>query len=61
MGLSEAVWIKASRSNESGDACVELAKLSSVVAIRDSKDPEGPMLVVSGEGFRVLAEVLKDL
>lgn len=61
MDLSGAVWVKASRSNESGDACVELAKLASVVVIRDSKDPDGPKVVVSYGAFRRLSEVLKDL
>jgi hypothetical protein len=39
-------WIKSSRSNGNGD-CVEVALApegSDDVLVRDSKDPEGPML-----------------
>ena len=37
-------WRKAQRSVGNG-ACVELAPLDGMVAIRDSKDPSGPVLV----------------
>ncbi|TDE18869.1 DUF397 domain-containing protein [Actinomadura sp. 6K520] len=40
-------WRKSSRSGSSGGDCVELASLGSQVAVRDSKDPDGPVLVVS--------------
>ncbi|WP_239377641.1 DUF397 domain-containing protein [Frankia sp. Cj5] len=43
--LSRAVWRKSARSNNGG-ACVEVARnLPSVVAVRDSKDPDGPVLI----------------
>ena len=46
--LSRAVWHKSSRSNGSGGACVEVARnLPAIVAVRDSKDPDGPALIVS--------------
>jgi hypothetical protein len=41
--LSAVVWRKSSRSGGNGGACVELA---SVGAVRDSKDPAGPILSV---------------
>jgi len=41
--FSNAVWHKSARSGESG--CVEVATLDRVVAVRDSKDREGPVLV----------------
>ncbi|MEU7981840.1 DUF397 domain-containing protein [Micromonospora sp. NPDC049081] len=45
MDLSGAQWRKSSRSNGQGGACVEVAdNLSGVVAVRDSKDPDGPVL-----------------
>jgi len=37
------VWRKSSRSGAAGD-CVEVARTPTVVAVRDSKDPEGPIL-----------------
>jgi Domain of unknown function (DUF397) len=48
MNLSRAEWRKASRSTSNGGACVEVARnLRGVVAVRDSKDPEGPKLITS--------------
>ncbi|MEU1754266.1 DUF397 domain-containing protein [Micromonospora matsumotoense] len=45
MDLSGARWRKSSRSNGQGGACVEVAdNLAGVVAVRDSKDPDGPVL-----------------
>ncbi len=48
--LSRAVWRTSARSNNGG-ACVEVAtNLPGVVAVRDSKDRDGPVLVfTSGE------------
>jgi Domain of unknown function (DUF397) len=40
------VWRKAQMSVNNG-ACVELARAGSMIAIRDSKDPAGPVLVYS--------------
>ncbi|TDD87962.1 DUF397 domain-containing protein [Actinomadura darangshiensis] len=61
MDLSGVVWRKASRSHDDGDQCVEAASLPDLVAIRDSKDPDGPKLVVSRGEFQRLAEALKNL
>jgi hypothetical protein len=48
MDLSSAAWRKSSRSGSNGGACVEVARnLPGVVAVRDSKNPDGPALVVS--------------
>ncbi|GAA4511338.1 DUF397 domain-containing protein [Nonomuraea ferruginea] len=45
MDLSSAVWRKSSRSGDSGGQCVEVASnLPGVVAVRDSKNPDGPKL-----------------
>jgi hypothetical protein len=42
--LAGAVWAKSSRSGTNGN-CVEVAFLGEGrVALRDSKDPEGPVL-----------------
>ena len=46
--LSRAVWHKSTRSNGNGGACVEVARnLPGIVAVRDSKNPHGPALIVS--------------
>ncbi|TMQ90719.1 DUF397 domain-containing protein [Actinomadura soli] len=44
--MGEVTWRKSSRSGSSGGDCVELASMDSKVAVRDSKDPDGPLLVV---------------
>ena len=50
--LSRAEWRKSSYSGQSGN-CVEVARnLPGLVAIRDSKQPEGAKLVVSRETWR---------
>lgn len=50
--LSRAVWRKSARSNNGG-ACVDVAtNLPGIVAVRDSKDPDGVVLVVGTEAWR---------
>jgi hypothetical protein len=51
LDLCRAQWRKASYSGNSGN-CVEVADLGQAVAVRDSKDPEGAVLVVSREGWQ---------
>lgn len=58
MDLSDALWRKSSRSTNNGGHCVELASAHGTVAVRDSKDPDGPRLLVSRRAF---AKVLSDL
>lgn len=46
MDVTGVTWRKSSRSNGSGGDCVEVAELDSGYrAVRDSKDPGGPILV----------------
>jgi hypothetical protein len=43
--MSEYRWRRSSRSGAQGDNCVEVAtNVRGVVAIRDRKDPNGPVL-----------------
>lgn len=53
------VWRKASRSSAQGGDCVELASTATSVAVRDSKDPEGPKLMLGRNAFRALLADLK--
>ena len=59
MDLSKVLWRKSSRSAPNGGDCVEVASIPSAVAIRDSKDPEGPRLLVGRDAFRCFAERIK--
>ncbi|GAA1897397.1 DUF397 domain-containing protein [Actinomadura bangladeshensis] len=61
MDLSKAVWRKASRSTSNGGNCVEVASVPGTTAIRDSKDPSGPKLIMSHNDFRRFTEILKNL
>jgi Domain of unknown function (DUF397) len=59
MDLSRADWRKASYSSNNGGACIEVARnLPRVIAVRDSKDPDGPVLTVAPGIWRgFIAEV----
>ncbi|MER6815432.1 DUF397 domain-containing protein [Spirillospora sp. NPDC000708] len=59
MDLTTATWRKSSRSGGTGGECVEVADLAGVVAVRDSKDPDGPKLVVRRDEFATLMAALK--
>ena len=50
MDLSCAQWRKSSSSGGNG-ACVEIAGTADGVAVRDSKDPAGPALAFTPEGW----------
>lgn len=43
--LAAARWRKSSRSGANDSNCVEVAGLGAGLAVRDSKDPAGPVLV----------------
>jgi hypothetical protein len=53
MDLTSAVWRKSSRSSGNGGQCVEVASnLPGIVAVRDSKDPDGVVLTFSADEWR---------
>jgi hypothetical protein len=56
----ELSWRKASYSSNGGGNCVEVGTgLPGKVAVRDSKDREGPKLVVSGSAWSEFTEAVK--
>jgi hypothetical protein len=55
MDLSNARWRKSSRSTSNGGDCVEVAALHGVIAVRDSKDPHGPALILDRAAFGAFA------
>ncbi|MFV2172551.1 DUF397 domain-containing protein [Actinomadura sp. LOL_016] len=60
MDLSKATWRKASRSGENGGDCVELAALPDAVAVRDSKNPHGPVLLLPRAALREAVQAASD-
>jgi hypothetical protein len=53
--LRRAMWRKSTRSQQSGQ-CVELARIDGLVGIRDSKEPDGPVLVFTTIDFAAFLE-----
>lgn len=49
-------WRKSTKSDSEGGACVELAALLTAVAVRDSKHPTAPHLVLKRTTLRALAQ-----
>jgi hypothetical protein len=43
--LSRAVWRKSTASGPNCDNCVEVAFVEDAIAVRDSKNPDGPVLI----------------
>ncbi|MFC6878261.1 MULTISPECIES: DUF397 domain-containing protein [Actinomadura] len=54
----EHCWRKPRQSSSEGN-CVEVADLGGGVAVRDSKNPDGPMLTITPGGWRTLADRVK--
>ena len=44
-------WFKSSYSGGTNDNCVEIASGHATVPVRDSKDPSGPALLFSVDGW----------
>jgi Domain of unknown function (DUF397) len=58
--LSQAIWRKSSHSSSTGQNCVEVAtNLHGVVAVRDSKNFDGPPLIVRRSDWRAFILDLK--
>ncbi|WP_431043678.1 DUF397 domain-containing protein [Streptomyces sp. P1-3] len=58
--LSTASWRKSSYSDGGADNCVEVADgFPGVTPIRDSKDPHGPALLFSADGWSSFVSAVK--
>lgn len=56
--LGGAAWQKSSYSGDTGGDCVEVAAQPCLVAVRDSKNPEGPAFTVSPAAFAAFVGAL---
>ncbi|WP_405985638.1 DUF397 domain-containing protein [Streptomyces sp. NBC_00872] len=55
-------WAKSSYSNQDGGNCVEYTRaflVSGTVAVRDSKNASGPILMLSDEAWAGLVELAR--
>jgi hypothetical protein len=57
---SRIAWRKSSHSSTNGGNCVEVAAISHEIAVRDSKNPNGPRLVISHAAFRRFASAIQN-
>ena len=56
-----AVWRKSSRSNgNGGNNCVEVAIADAAVAVRDSKNPDGPALQFTSTAWESFVDGAKN-
>ncbi|MGI5164293.1 DUF397 domain-containing protein [Spirillospora sp. CA-253888] len=61
MDLSNTSWRKSTHSGANGGECIEIAASPQTVAVRDSKNPDGPKLLVSCDDFQRFAKAIKIL
>jgi hypothetical protein len=57
--MDEMKWRKSSYTGANGGDCVEVAELDSLIAVRDSKDPDGPRLALTVDQWRTLISRVK--
>lgn len=58
MDSNGLLWRKSTRSTSTGGECVELAALPEGVGVRDSKNPDGPKLLLGHDEFAALVAAL---
>ncbi|MDH6538935.1 DUF397 domain-containing protein [Streptomyces sp. SPB4] len=56
--LGTTTWVKASRSGNTGGDCVEVSAQPCRVAVRDSKNPGGPVFTVGRDAFAAFVGAL---
>ncbi|MGI5171395.1 DUF397 domain-containing protein [Spirillospora sp. CA-253888] len=58
-GRMFSTWRTSSYSGSSGGECVEVAASAVTVAVRDSKDPGGPVLAFDGVAWAAFTRTIK--
>jgi uncharacterized protein DUF397 len=58
--LERAAWRKSSYSGDNGGACIEVARnIPGIVAVRDSKNPQGPALAFTPAAWHKFLAALR--
>jgi hypothetical protein len=52
-------WRKSSYSGSNGGNCIEVAARADAMAVRDSKDPQGPVLIIWPRDWRQFTSQIK--
>ena len=60
LDLSNARWIKSTRSGLNPDNCVEVAFVDGAIAVRDSTNPSGPALIFTAAEWDAFVGGAKD-
>jgi hypothetical protein len=60
INLSRAQWIKSARSGPDCDNHVEVAFVDEAIAVRDSKNPDGPALIFTAAEWDAFVGGAKD-
>ncbi|MDX3227292.1 DUF397 domain-containing protein [Streptomyces sp. ME19-01-6] len=62
LDLTAAEWVRSPYSDANGGECVEFSRAFTqthgAVPVRDSKDPQGPALIFSAEGWSSFVSAL---
>jgi hypothetical protein len=59
MDVTGVAWRKSSYSGDNGGACVEVGTFGPSVAVRDSKDQDGPQLAFAADTWKAFTKRLK--
>ncbi|MFE5944549.1 DUF397 domain-containing protein [Streptomyces sp. NPDC056480] len=51
--LGPTTWLKSSHSGSDGGECIEVAHLTPHIAVRDSKNPDGPHFRATPAAFAI--------
>ena len=60
MELTRIRWRKSTYSSTNGGECVEVGTAARTVAVRDSKDPQGPALAFTPARWQAFTRTVKD-
>ena len=60
LDLSRAQWFKSTRSGANSDNCVEVAFVNDAIAVRDSKNQDGAVLIFTAAEWDAFVGGAKD-